>query len=54
MMKATLPGFRVISRSFCIVPMLAPDEKAAFDAARRGQHLPITERHYTVGASVKR
>ena len=37
-----------------IVPMLSPDERTAFMAARCGRHEPLTERHYTTGKSVKR
>ena len=37
-----------------ILPTLNETERAALDAARRGEHQPITERLYTVGGSVKR
>ena len=33
---------------------LPPAEQEVFDAARRGEHLPILERHYTAGPSLKR
>ena len=36
-----------------IMPLL-PEEKATLQAARRGEHQSVTERHYTVGGSVAR
>ena len=37
-----------------MVPTLTPEERAALVAARKGAHLPVTTRHYTVGGSVDR
>ena len=37
-----------------ILPTLADEERETLLAARRGAHLPVMERHYTVGGSVKR
>ena len=37
-----------------IVPSLTPPERATLEAAQRGAHQPLQERHYTVGGSVRR
>ena len=37
-----------------IIPTLTDTEKAALLAARKGEHQTLTERHYTIGGSVRR
>ena len=37
-----------------IYPSLTPPEQECLAAARRGEHQPLEERHYTKGASVRR